>query len=162
MVLQLHDQWPGHAFHHKKCFYKWCPDSNLFGLQLCGNFWETSSASCLLRTHRALRQVNLHYFCLSRMCNASKSDLSKFQHKHYGYSWEKLKMPCFFPLAFFFLTNDRIQNFGGAIHISGTCYWFSWFSGTDRAVTVGMHASKMWPAAAEAKEQLDQLSLCGR
>ena len=47
MVLQLHDQWPGHAFHHKKCFYKWCPDSNLFGLQLHWNFRETSSASGL-------------------------------------------------------------------------------------------------------------------
>ena len=71
------------------------PDSDLLGLQLCGNFGKTPSASCLSRTGRALPRVNLHYFCLSRMCNASQSDFVKF-----WLLWGKIKKALFVVVVF--------------------------------------------------------------
>ena len=63
-------------------------------IYLACSFAETSEKLILLHvfhTRRMLPRVNLHYFCLSRMCNASKSDFGKFQHKHFSYSREKLR-----------------------------------------------------------------------
>ena len=69
------------------------------------------------------------YFCLSCMRNMSNSGFGKFRHKSFGYSLEKSERPCFF--SSFFSTNKRIQNFWEAIRISGTPYWFPWFSETN-------------------------------
>ena len=52
--------------------------------------------------------------------------LGKFWHKCFGYSREKSKRQ--FLLLLLFFKKVRIQTFREAIRISGTHYWFSWFS----------------------------------
>ena len=116
-----------------KRFYKWHPDSDLFSLQLHRNFRVITSASSLSRMCRALLKVNLHYFCLSRVCIASKSDFGKYRHKHFGYSWEKTKTRC---LLLLFFMNDRIWNFWEGI---------LWFSGTNMIAVTVMHSCQNNP-----------------
>ena len=83
-----------HAFRHTRNVFT---NGALIPIHSAYSFVETSEKlllSCLSLTRRALSRVNLHYFCLLRMCNASKSDFGKFRHKHFGYSWEKSKRQC--------------------------------------------------------------------
>ena len=76
-----------HAFRHAGNIFK---NGALIPSYLACSFVETSvlGLSCM---RRALLTVNLHYFCLSRMRNASKSDFGKFQHKRFDYSQGKIK-----------------------------------------------------------------------
>ena len=118
----------GHAFcHTQNVFTK---DTLTPTYSAC-SFAETLQ-QLLLHVFRAqaehFRELICIVFCLSRMHNTSKSDISKFWHKHFGYSWEKSKRQC---LLLLFFMNDIIRKFWEAIRISRTRYWFSWFSRTN-------------------------------
>ena len=99
-----------------ECFRKWHPNpEDLFGLHFkdvmfsLGNFWEASSASCLLCTHKALSKANLH-ICLLHMCNASKSGLGKFWYNSFGYSLEKLERLYLFVVVVWFFSFSEFHT----------------------------------------------------
>ena len=86
-----------------KRFHKWRPDSDdLFSLQipgcnvLLGNFSKTSFLLYVLHACAEHFREKTCIFCLLRMHTTSKSGFSKFWHKSFSYSLEKLQRPCLF------------------------------------------------------------------
>ena len=77
----------GHAFCRTRNIFT---KGTLIPIYSACSFAETSEKLlllCVFHTHaRAFPRVNLYYFFLSCMRNASKSDFSKFRHKRFGYS----------------------------------------------------------------------------
>ena len=88
---------------------------------------ETFFASCLSCTCRALPRANLHIsvFCTCIMRPKVVSESSSTKASVTPCKNQKGCVCCYFCM------NDRIRNFWEAICISGMCYWFSWFSGTN-------------------------------
>ena len=98
----------------------------LAALQMWHSLWEHFFASCLSCTRTALPRVNLHYSCLSRMRNTSKSDFGKFQHKRSA-TPRKIENEVFV-VVFHEWQNPELLRGYPYFH---NALWFSWFSGTN-------------------------------
>ena len=93
-----------------------------------GNFGETSSASCLSCTCRALPRANLHISVL-RTCPTPQKAVSESSGTNALATFRRNRKALFvFFLCFHAWQNPELWE---TICISRTPYWFSWFSGTN-------------------------------
>ena len=116
-------------------------------LQMQCFLWETSKKFvCFVSfVHtQSTSQSKAAYFCLSCMCNASKSGFGKFRHKSFSYSQEKSERPCLLFFFFFFLYHEwqNPELLRGYLYFWNTLLIMMIFRDKySTAVTVGMYAA---------------------
>ena len=108
--------------------YSACSFAN--GMFSSGNFEGTSSASCLSRKHKAFLRANL-YISVFRACTTLQKVASVSSSPKVSATLRKNRKGCVC-CCFHEWQNQELWE---ATCISGTPFWFSWFSGRNMVET---------------------------